>query len=1492
MSGRLQRGAGRVIGSFLSVILAVTGVSLVVMAPAARADTAPPDPATPETVSADALPTVQINGIVWAQAVVGNTVYVTGSFTSARPAGSPAGTNETPRGNLLAYDITTGNLIQGFNHTLNAQGRAIAASPDGSRVYVAGDFTAVNGQARNRIVAFNTADGSLIGGWNGGAAASVRTLTATNSVLYAGGIYAQAMGNNRSGLSAYSAATGALLNWAPEVTGGQVDAMVVTPDQSRVIVGGKFNALNGVQARGLGAIDANTGATVPWAANQLIQNYGDTSGISSLRTDGTNIYGSGWVFGGTGNLEGSFAASPNSGELIWVEDCHGDTYDSFAAGGVFYNVGHAHHCGNVGGFPETSPRSFNRALAWTVAPTGTVLHNSTGNYFDFFGNPAPSPLTWYPRLAAGNVSGQTQAAWSITGNSSYLSLGGEFPTVNGTAQQGLVRFAIKTIAPNKVAPQYSAASLTPTALPVGDGTARVTWTTTFDYDNEALTYKVVRDGNTANPVYTTTVNGNFWQTKQIGFYDTGLQPGSTHTYRVYVSDPLNNTIPGPTGAPVTISADAPSAYSQLVKSDGAANYWRLGEPSGTVGYDWAGFSDLTVNTGATRGAAGAVTGDVNTATTFNGSTSGFATTTGTAVPAPNTFTAEAWIKTTSTSGGKILGYGNRNTGTSSSYDRHVYMTNNGRVVFGVYNGAARTVASTQSFNDGQWHHVAASLSEAGMALYVDGKRVGRDTSVTSGSVYSGYWRVGGDNLGSWPDRPTSAFLSGSVDEAAIYPTALTLAQLQQHYLAAGRTLNIPPPPTDAYGSVVYNAGPDIYWRLDETAGPTATDASGNIATGNYTGGVTYQAPSSVLGTNGTGVTFNGSNGLLASGSTVANPTVYSEELWFRTTSTSGGKLIGFGNNATGNSGSYDRHVWMRSNGRVSFGVYTGSRVIITSSQSYNDGQWHHVVATQGSSGIKLYLDGAEVAANAETRAQNFTGYWRVGGDVVWEGASTNYFAGSIDEVAIYGRQLTAAEVTEHHAIGTGRNLKPTASFTASCTYLTCAFDAAESSDPDGTIAAYNWDFGDGTTGAGVSGSHDYTAAGERTVTLTVVDDKGGTATTTRTVSPTEAPANGAPTASFTVDCTALTCAFNASASTDPDGVIAGYAWDFGNGTTGSGVSGSQTYGAAGDYTVTLTVVDDRGATATATQAIAPRPADNPTAGPYAVDTFNRTVTGNSWGSADVGGAWTNVNGVGPRSVAPGVGSLTMASATSQTGVYLGGVSATDSDVTTTVTLDKAATGNGVYIYVAGRRISTNNEYRARLRVLSNNSVQLALTALAGSSTETTLVGETPLAGVTFTPGLQLKVRFQVIGTSPTTLRLKVWPAGSAEPATWQRTGTDSSAALQAPGSVGLTGYVSGSATNAPFVVQATDFRVDRAAGAPTADFATSCADLTCAVDGSTSTDPNNAIASYAWSWGDGTVTTGATSQHAFAAAGTYRITLTVTNAFGWTNVTTRTVTVP
>lgn len=142
------------------------------------------------------------------------------------------------------------------------------------------------------------------------------------------------------------------------------------------------------------------------------------------------------------------------------------------------------------------------------------------------------------------------------------------------------------------------------------------------------------------------------------------------------------------------------------------------------------------------------------------------------------------------------------------------------------------------------------------------------------------------------------------------------------------------------------------------------------------------------------------------------------------------------------------------------------------------------------------------------------------------------------------------------------------------------FDGSDSSDPDGDTITYSWDFGDGNTGSGVKPTHIYTAGGIYTVTLVVNDGKVNSNPSTTTAEITEV--NDPPVADAGSDQAALvgtTVTFDGSSSYDPDGSIITYDWDFGDGTTGSGITAAHAYSVVGIYTVTLTVMDNGGLTA-------------------------------------------------------------------------------------------------------------------------------------------------------------------------------------------------------------------------------------------------------------------------------------------------------------------------
>lgn len=166
------------------------------------------------------------------------------------------------------------------------------------------------------------------------------------------------------------------------------------------------------------------------------------------------------------------------------------------------------------------------------------------------------------------------------------------------------------------------------------------------------------------------------------------------------------------------------------------------------------------------------------------------------------------------------------------------------------------------------------------------------------------------------------------------------------------------------------------------------------------------------------------------------------------------------------------------------------------------------------------------------------------------------------------------------------NLAPNATFSTSCTLLDCAFDAAASSDSDGSITDYQWDLGDGNSAFGVNPNHAYAVAGQYTVMLMVTDNDGATGDGTVVVDVVSSGAsNNPPTASFTASCTDLDCNFDAGNSVDSDGTIVSYDWNFGDSAMGTGQTANHIYAAAGSFTVTLDIADNLGAAASSSQSL-------------------------------------------------------------------------------------------------------------------------------------------------------------------------------------------------------------------------------------------------------------------------------------------------------------------
>lgn len=239
--------------------------------------------------------------------------------------------------------------------------------------------------------------------------------------------------------------------------------------------------------------------------------------------------------------------------------------------------------------------------------------------------------------------------------------------------------------------------------------------------------------------------------------------------------------------------------------------------------------------------------------------------------------------------------------------------------------------------------------------------------------------------------------------------------------------------------------------------------------------------------------------------------------------------------------------------------------------------------------------------------------------------------GSLGQYTLTGTLVNAAGAVPPTAVAT-------ASVTAGYAPLTVPLDGSASSDPDGAIVRYAWDFGDGQSSALPAPSHIYSAAGTFPVTLTVTDNDGLASSHCLTITVTfpNLPPTAVASATPASGTAPLTVTLSAAGSADPDGSIVSYAWSFGDGATGTGASVQHLYPSAGTYTARLTVTDNRGATGTAQVTIQVQAASTTmrvqtlalqvvsNAGRKTVQATVRitTTTGQAVAGATVAGAWS------------------------------------------------------------------------------------------------------------------------------------------------------------------------------------------------------------------------------------------------------------------------------
>jgi hypothetical protein len=404
--------------------------------------------------------------MVWALAESGGRVYLGGAFTKlVKPGGGTLTRNK-----LAALDVETGDVLP-WNPNVSGTVRDMVVSPEGTKLYIAGDFSRVGGQTARKVARLDVATGRIDPGFRPDIGGRARALALHGNRLYVGGDFTSVGGVPRPKLAALDATTGALLPWTPPTMGGgrylgqtgdptpdaesgNVYSLAVPADGSRVYVAGNFLDFGG--QGGLLAVDAVTGQALPqqWVVDKPV-------------FDVTMWPGDGWtLFAATGGAGGRLLAfrpdKPN--RPLWKAKVDGDAMGVAASTTTVFLAGHYDFIvSKDSSCYQYCPKGLKRRhLAAFDATTG-----------------APDP--WNP--TADTSTGPYVAAVGAR----HVYAGGEFNTINGRGQPGFAQFAMAPPPPVSTTTSSSSSSSITTPTTTDDTTPTTTDDTTPTTDDTTPT---------------------------------------------------------------------------------------------------------------------------------------------------------------------------------------------------------------------------------------------------------------------------------------------------------------------------------------------------------------------------------------------------------------------------------------------------------------------------------------------------------------------------------------------------------------------------------------------------------------------------------------------------------------------------------------------------------------------------------------------------------------------------------------------------------------------------------------------------------------------------------------------------------------------------------------------------------------------------------------------------------------------------------------------
>lgn len=1194
----------------------------------ATATAVPPNPPPGHTTLVPDAPRTNqptiTTGEIWDIEVVGNRAYVAGTFTSIRQPNNGTIVNQPY---LAAYNWSTGQVDTNFRPTFTAGAvDAVEASPDGTRLYISGNFGTVNGLTHKAIARISPTTGAPIGTFVANTNGKVNELAVTNSTVYAGGRFTLVNNIPRGALAALDGITGAVRSdFVNNLSGGigtngelAVQRLKLTHDEGRLLVVHTGRQVNGQNRYGVAIINTRTNKLTPWRSTLWEDNLQFVGGVQ-------RIYG-----GDVAPDDSYFVVSSGSGgdrppindtvikfaldddsnaQPLWISRHFDSVYSVAATEAGIYIGGHFQWAEDISApipWPGLDDVGYGTGQGLSAYALGDVvvkrfhlaaIDPADGHALEWF---APSNsyegdkhIEATPRGIFVGGDGNTKGGYNV-GRVAFFDFT-SVPAQNGT--QTVITDPIE----GRIKPVDEQFEITGTAS-AASGIQRVEVEVMDRNSNRYL-----------NDDLTT------WGTTALNTFNATLDPGSgtSRTWRVPITMSANRELIvraraiGGTGT--ADNTKAAKKFETFGLTDQPPDTAVTGPPSPVRSLTFTILGSATDDNGV-NGVSftlrdtqnrylqddGTVSGTYNTFQVTPDVVGATSTTWSSEITVPYEDEWWAQARATDTAGQSDLDTGDRRwivtedgqPPTVSITEPTVMLPPTAAQPYMVAPGSPMTFAG--SANDDE------SLSVISITLRNNstGERLAADGS-WGADVIAGSHRVSPVSL----DQPSYNWS---------YTTPFNLSPGTYTFTVSatdGIGLNTP---STMRGQLTINV---------QVPGDAPPNGLLNV-TGTITGGQSLHLDLAGTATDDIGVAgvrvsffdrdtsrYLQPNGTMAASfatrdATLANPNATSTSWTLPVDLPTQGdwSVTAY---AFDTAGQQD---FSTTGATARYQIYPGDnppvlnedllspiegsdfpdgRVFVSGRAEDDQAMQRVEVSVVNAAGQYMSSTGTFTSTTASWRTAFLNSPGTPGSNFSYTTPVIPVGSYTVQVRAIDQHDLVSAIYVRHVTVNHPPNNPPVASFTMSCTENVCSFDARGSTDENAATLVYSWSFGNGT-GSGPVPTRTYTSANTYTVTLTARDEWGVVGTATQTVTITEPAGNQAPNAVLnTPACGGLSCNFSAVGSSDPNtGDTITYRWDWGDGTAVATTSAaSHAFPAVGTYTVTLTVTDGWGRAATVTRQV-------------------------------------------------------------------------------------------------------------------------------------------------------------------------------------------------------------------------------------------------------------------------------------------------------------------